>query len=49
MIKIHSLYRDFFLFLRAMNSEKEKWNAFRKYPLDRNRIFCPMYGSVILY
>jgi len=36
-LNIHCYYRDFFLFLKMMNLEKDPWRAFRRYYFDRYR------------
>jgi len=38
-MKIHCLYRDFFLFLRMISLERDVWSAFRKYYFDKHREF----------
>lgn len=38
-MKVHCLYRDFFLFLRALDLEPDVWGAFERYYFDRNRGF----------
>ncbi len=36
---INCLYRDFFIFLKMMNLEKNKWNAFKQYYFEKHRDF----------
>lgn len=38
-VKIHCLYRDFFLFLRMINLESDRWAAFKRYYFDKHRGF----------
>jgi len=38
-VKIHCLYRDFFIFLRMMHMEGDQWTSFRHYYFDRHRDF----------
>jgi hypothetical protein len=38
-LRIHCLYRDFFLFLKMMNLEKDQWRTFRRLYYDRHEEF----------
>jgi hypothetical protein len=38
-VKIHCLYRDFFLFLRMINLEGDRWSAFKRYYFGKHRGF----------
>ncbi len=38
-MKIHCLYRDFFVFLRMINLEKDVWNAFKRYYYEKHADF----------
>jgi len=38
-VNIHCYYRDFFLFLKMMNLEKDPWRAFKRYYYDKYREF----------
>ncbi len=38
-LKVHCLYRDFFLFLRMISLEKDIWTAFRRHYFDKHRDF----------
>jgi uncharacterized protein YjaZ len=38
-VKIHCLYRDFFIFLRMVNLEGDRWGSFRRYYFDKHREF----------
>ncbi len=38
-MKIYCLYRDFFVFLRIINLEKDTWGAFRRYYYDKHPDF----------
>jgi len=39
IVKIHCLYRDFFLFLRMVNLESDSWAAFKHYYFEKHRDF----------
>jgi hypothetical protein len=38
-LRIHCLYRDFFLFLKMMNLEKDKWRSFKRHYYDKHSQF----------
>jgi uncharacterized protein YjaZ len=38
-VKIHCLYRDFLIFIRMKDMERDAWRAFREYYFDRHREF----------
>jgi len=38
-VKIHCLYRDFFVFLRMVNLESDRWGAFRRYYFEKHHDF----------
>lgn len=38
-MKIHCLYRDFFLFLKMMNLDKDRWRSFKRLYYEKNRDF----------
>lgn len=38
-MKVHCLYRDFFVFLRALDLERDHWRAFKRYYFDLHRDF----------
>lgn len=38
-MKIHCLYRDFFIFLKMMNLARDKWQAFKRYYFEKHRDF----------
>jgi hypothetical protein len=38
-MKIHCLYRDFFVFLRMINLERNTWTAFKRYYYDKHTEF----------
>jgi uncharacterized protein YjaZ len=38
-MKVHCLYRDFFVFLRMVNLESDPWASFRRYYFDKHRGF----------
>jgi uncharacterized protein YjaZ len=38
-VKIHCLYRDFFIFLRMVNLEGDHWGSFRRYYFDKHHDF----------
>jgi len=38
-MKIHCMYRDFFVFLRMINLEKDTWRAFKRYYYDKHSDF----------
>lgn len=38
-MKVHCLYRDFFLFLRALDLERDPWHAFQRYYFEPHRDF----------
>ena len=38
-MKIHCLYRDFFLFLKMMNLEKDRWGSFKRLYYEKHRDF----------
>jgi uncharacterized protein YjaZ len=38
-VKIHCLYRDFFIFLRMINLESDRWAAFKRYYFGKHRDF----------
>ena len=44
-MKIHCLYRDFFLFLKAIEIEESKWHCFKEYYFSKYRDFL----SIVWY
>lgn len=38
-MKIHCLYRDFFLFLKMMNLDKDRWRSFKRLYYEKHRNF----------
>jgi hypothetical protein len=38
-VKVHCLYRDFFIFLRMINLEGDRWAAFKRYYFGKHRGF----------
>jgi hypothetical protein len=39
IVKIHCLYRDFFVFLRMVNLESDRWAAFKRYYFGKHSSF----------